>query len=86
MAGQDDVLVQVAPMAGRVLEYWPDWRTYLLGSSAPELQDRLRLHEATGPPLGSRGFVERIEALLGRRLLPQKRGPKPKAKHESRRN
>ena len=83
LAGRDDVLAKVGAMRGRVLEHWPDWRTYLLGSSAAELPGRMHLHEATGRPLGSRGFVERIEALLGRALLPQKRGPKPKTRRKS---
>ncbi|MGB2821978.1 MAG: hypothetical protein WBF17_13425 [Phycisphaerae bacterium] len=27
VAGRDDVLVKAAPMRGRVLEHWRDWRT-----------------------------------------------------------
>ena len=42
----------------------------------------MRRHEATGRPLGSQGFVERLQALLGRTLLPQKRGGKPKRKRK----
>ena len=39
-----------------------------------------RLREATrrGRPLGSAEFVEHLERSLGRRLQPQKRGPKPR--------
>ncbi|MGB2820523.1 MAG: hypothetical protein WBF17_06045, partial [Phycisphaerae bacterium] len=37
---------------------------------------------ATGRPLGSRAFVEKRQALLGRTLLPQKRGAKPKRKRK----
>ncbi len=43
-------------------------------------------HEATARPLGSRAFVEKLQALLGRTLLPQKRGPKPKDKKKAKRN
>jgi len=39
-----------------------------------------------GRPLGSRAFVEKLQALLGRTLLPPKRGPKPKDKHEPKRD
>jgi len=68
------------PMCGRVLEHWPDWQTYLLGSSAEDLPAAMHRHEATGRPLGSRRFVEKLQALPGRPLLPQKRGPEPKGK------
>ena len=60
-----------------MLEHWRDWRTYLRGASAEELPATMRRHEATGRPLGSRWFVEKLQALLGRPLLPQKRGAKP---------
>jgi putative transposase len=86
VAGRDDVLVKVRPMCGRVLEHWRDWESYLLGSSAEELPSRMHLHETTGRPLGSRAFVEKLQALLGRSLLPQKRGPKRKDKKKARRN
>jgi len=31
-------------------------------------------------PLGPKAFLERLEKMLGRALVPKKRGPKPKAK------
>ena len=46
----------------------------------------MHLHEATGHPLGSRAFVEKLQALLGRTLLPHKRGPKPKDKKKPKGN
>ena len=60
--------------------HWPDWPTYLLGASAEDLPLALQRHEATGRPLGARPFVEQLQTLLGRPLLPKKRGPKPKAR------
>ena len=86
VAGRDDVLVKVEPMRGRVLEHWRGWRTYLRGASAEDLSSKLHLHETTGRPLGSRAFVEKLESHLGRPLLPQKRGPKPKDKQHAERN
>jgi hypothetical protein len=40
-------------------------------------------NQATGRPLGDKAFVQKLESLLGRTLLPAKRGPKPKPKDES---
>ncbi|HUS91963.1 MAG TPA: transposase [Phycisphaerae bacterium] len=85
-AGRDDVLVKAGPMRSRVLEHWADWETYLLDSSAEELPVQMHLHEATGRPMGSRAFVEKLQSHLGRALLPQKRGPKGKGKRKSKRN
>jgi len=46
----------------------------------------MRRREATARPLGSRSFVEEVEALLRPTLLPRKRGPKPKAKRKAERD
>ena len=53
-----------------------DWRALL--SSEPEESARLRHHVRTGRPLGSRGFIETAERLLGRRLRPRPAGPPSK--------
>jgi len=58
----------------------------LLGSTAEDFREAMHRHEATGRPLGARSFVEKLEAMLGRTLLPRKRGPKPKAKQEAKRS
>jgi putative transposase len=39
---------------------------------------RIEAHQRTGRPLGSASFVDRLERQTGRRLKPQKPGPKPK--------
>ena len=36
----------------------------------------MRRHERTGRPLGSEGFIDRLEKQLGRILREKKRGPK----------
>jgi hypothetical protein len=77
VAGRGDVLVKAGPMPGRMLEHWRDWRMYLRGASAEGLSVKVHRHEAVGRPLGSRAFVEEFQALLGRAVLPQKRGAKP---------
>ena len=59
---------------------------HLLGSTAGDFPEAMHRHEATGRPLGARSFAEKLEAMLGRTLLPRKRGPKPKAKQGAERN
>jgi len=73
---RDDRLVKVKPMLERV----EDWREYLgAGLDTTDLEV-IRRHLRSGRPLGSRDFVESLEARTGRALAPQKRGPKPHAK------
>jgi len=72
LAGRDDRLVRVAPLRAR----FGDWAEFLSEGLSPEQAELIRRHERTGRPLGSEGFVARLEGLLGRLLHPQKRGPK----------
>jgi putative transposase len=74
--GKDDQVVKVKPMLSRV----SDWREYLGTGPDSTDTDLLRLHIRTGRPLGSPGFIRKLEARVGRRLAPQRRGPKPKTK------
>jgi len=55
----------------------PDWATYLRDDGDDEAE-RLRLQPRTGRPLGSDGFVKRLEAKLGHSLLPRNPGRKRK--------
>jgi putative transposase len=71
---KDDVLVTVKPMLERV----PDWRKYLANELDSTDMEILRRHLRTGRPLGSPRFVKRLEARLGRKLTPEKPGPKPR--------
>jgi len=55
------------------------WREVLeMGVGAAELEQRIREATRTGRPFGSEAFVERLEEQTGRRLRPQRRGPKKK--------
>jgi putative transposase len=70
--------VTVRPMLERVA----DWREYLGQElSAAELR-ALRRHNRTGRPLGDDGFIARLEQTAGRRLRPQKPGPRGPWKHQ----
>jgi len=72
VVGKDDQLVQVRPMLERVA----DWREYLgQEPSAAELR-ALRRHNRTGRPLGDERFVQHLKQMTGRRLGPQKPGPR----------
>jgi len=70
LSGRDDCLVKVAPLLAMV----SDWQR-LLDSALPEDQlKEFRRHGRTGRPLGNDSFLERLEALVGRVLKPQKGG------------
>ena len=53
-----------------------DWSGYLAESSTDEILHEIRKRELTGRPLGDESFIEKIEQLLGRQLMPNKPGPK----------
>ena len=71
LAARDDGLVQVAPLLGRVTRIadLPDATTAQTRPSAFE-------SGANGRPMGSPGFLENLEAELGRPVRPGERGPK----------
>jgi len=72
LAGEDDRLVNVAPMLNRV----NDWRVYLNSDLDESTKETFRLHGRTGRPLGNETFLENIERIAGRSLRPQKPGRK----------
>lgn len=74
LKGADDGLVSVAPLLQRV----PDWRAFLRAGLDEARIDALRRHGRSGRPLGDAAFLDRLEALTGRRLRRAKPGPKPK--------
>ena len=76
LEGRNDRLVQVEPMLG----YVGDWAQYLALSLDEEEAALIRRHERTGRPLGSAGFVEQLETVLGRLLRKRKPGPKGRFK------
>jgi putative transposase len=77
-AGEDDRLVTVRPLVREV----DDWRGFLLGGLDPDEAALIRRHERTGRPLGSPGFIGRLERALGRSLRRRKPGPKPSRKRQ----
>jgi putative transposase len=71
LKGRDDGLVTVAPLVDRI-----DGRFADLIDTAPTAEQlaAIRAAETIGRPLGSPAFLNRLEAKLGRRLRPGKRG------------
>ena len=79
IAGKDDGVVRVAP----VLERYGDFAAFLDEPVDDEAGWRkLRMSETSGRPLGSEAWLSAIETRTGRKLQPQKRGPKPREKGE----
>ena len=73
MSGEDDDLVAVEPMLGRV----GNWEVYLSSSLAGPADDTLRKHSRSGRPAGDDAFLGVLEALTQRRLKKRKPGPRP---------
>ena len=74
LAGKDDDLAKVSPL----LEIVGNWNDFLTEDISEQERESLRQHERSGRPLGSEYFVETVEKRLGRKLRPQKPGPKKK--------
>ena len=73
LSGRDDRWVKVAPLLAMV----GDWNAFLNSAIREEELRDLREHGRTGRPLGNATFLERLEAMVGRVLTPQK-GGRPK--------
>jgi len=72
LAGEDDGLVVVRPLLDRIGAF----ADILAPGSAAEME-ALRRAETIGRPLGDEAFLDGLEARLGRRLRPGKRGRPP---------
>jgi len=56
-----------------------DWAEWLRSPEDEAIETAIRRHTRTGRPLGPKEFVLLLEQQTGRKLLPQKRGPKFKS-------
>ncbi len=54
------------------------WNEFLSGDTDQKDQELFQKHERTGRPCGDSLFIEQLEDILGRKLKPQKPGPKAK--------
>jgi putative transposase len=75
IAGKDRDHVIVAPALDRV----GDFAAFLTDTQTDEAlwADVLKA-ERVGRPVGAKDWIQRLEAMSGRTLSPQKRGPKPR--------
>ena len=76
---ESDPLVAQREIAGADV----NWRALL--KHDPHETSSLRRHTRTGRPLGDAGFVQSLESLTGRRLVPGRPGRPPKKKPKARR-
>jgi putative transposase len=79
LEGAADPLVGARPMLQRV----PDWADFLGQRPSEAELKAIRAGERTGRPLGSAGFIARLEGELGRSLAKQKTGPKPRRSEDA---
>jgi putative transposase len=76
LKGKDDELVSIAP----VLERYPDFAALLKGGEDEVASEVLRKAETIGRPIGETAWLEKIEHALGRKVRPEKRGPRANLK------
>ncbi len=70
-------------MVAPVIERYGDFAAFLAQEENATAFRMLRQSETTGRPLGSDKWIEKLEKLTARRLKPQKRGPKRKARDDN---
>ena len=68
LCGVADALLDTAALAELAI----DWELHLQESEL----ELFRRHERTGRPLGDAGFIQKLEWMCKRPLVPEKRGPK----------
>jgi putative transposase len=81
VGAKPDALAQSAWLTERTAGWVCSWGEYLMQNDGRDVAPAMRRHESTGRPLGDKSFVERVSTLLGRDLLPKKRGPKLKERN-----
>ena len=73
LAGRKDGVTSLSP----VLDRYPDFAAFIASDPDETAFERLRRAESIGRPLGSDGFIAKLEAQTLRILKPGKRGRKP---------
>lgn len=80
LSGLADGLTDPAPL----LERWPDWQAVLGTWTEDKVAAAIRERERSGRPLGGAPFLARLASLLGRPILPVRRGRRPNPAKASR--
>jgi len=74
MSGVNDRLVNVGPMLDRI----DNWYKYLSNNSTHLYEsDLIKFHTRTGRPLGNNAFIDKLETITGKSLMPGRPGRKP---------
>ncbi|MHC4455144.1 MAG: transposase, partial [Planctomycetota bacterium] len=73
--GKEDVLLSRTSLLNEMID---DWKEFLNSTTSEQDIKMLQQHERTGRPLGSYGFLTRLEKSIGRLLKPKRPGRKPK--------
>ena len=74
VSGKPDGIAETAWLTERIAGWVCTWAEHLRKRDERDFAAQMRLHEATGRPLGGEGFVAKLESLLGRVLLPGRPG------------
>ncbi len=74
--GEDDELVRVKPMLGRI----DDWEKYLSATDIGSHINQIKQHTRTGRPLGNREFIRKMGAIAAIDLSLKPPGRKPTEK------
>jgi len=74
VSGEPDGVVETGWLCKRIAGWVCTWQQHLGYADEPGLGRIMQQHENTGRPLGGKPFVERLESLLGRPLLPGRPG------------
>lgn len=62
-----------------LLDIVENWREFILEKQIEiHEEEKILLHTQTGRPIGDEEFIKHLERIVGRRLRPNKPGPKPK--------
>jgi len=79
VSGKPDGIVETDWLTERIAGWVCTWAQHLRKRDERDFASMMRLHENTGRPLGDKGFVRKLEALLDRVLTPGKPGRPKKA-------
>ena len=79
VTGKPDGVAETAWLSERIAGWVCTWAEHLRKRDERDFAAEMRRHEATGRPLGGESFVEKLESMLGRLLLPGKPGRPRKA-------
>jgi len=82
VSGKSDGIAETDWLNERIAGWVCTWAQHLRKADEKDFAAEMRHHENTGRPLGDKGFVKKLESMLGRVLLPGKPG-RPKKTAEA---